>query len=94
MAYRLDIPPHVADVVRHLAPDLKRSIKAALRYLRQNPEGGEPLVGELRNLWKYRVRRFRVVYAIDRNRRLVRVFAIGPRRGIYDHVTERRRPEG
>jgi hypothetical protein len=29
--YRPDIPPHVAEVIRHLVPDVKRSVKQALR---------------------------------------------------------------
>src|SRR5437899_2949783 len=33
--YRLVIPPHVADVIRSLHPDLKRSVRNALRRLRE-----------------------------------------------------------
>jgi len=59
--FRPDIPPHVAAVIRHLPPDLKRSIKAAIRALSHAPESGTPLVRELERFWKYRVRRFRIV---------------------------------
>jgi len=41
---------------------------------------------ELEGLWKYRVRRFRIVYAIDRRNRVLRVFAVGHRRTIYEVV--------
>jgi len=87
-AFRPDIPPHVAEVIRHLPPDLKRSVKAALRALSADPDTGDPLVRELEGFWKYRVRRFRIVYAIDRQRRVLRIMAVGHRRRVYEEVAE------
>ena len=86
--FRADIPHHISEVMRHLSPDLKRSIKAAVRGLCVNPSGGAPLVKELEGLWKYRVSRFRIVYAIDRRRKVIRVMAVGHRRSVYEEVTE------
>ena len=63
--FRPDVPPHVAEVIRHLPPDLKRGVKHAIRALSMDPFSGEPLVRELEGLWKYRVRRFRIVYALS-----------------------------
>ena len=91
-AWRIDIPPHVAEVIRHLPPEIKRGVKAALRAVAANPAIGEPLRGDLETLWKYRVRRYRLIYAADRPDRVIRVFAVGHRRGIYEEVTERVRP--
>jgi mRNA interferase RelE/StbE len=85
---RPEIPPHVAEAIRHLPPDLKRGIRRALRALCGDPEAGVPLMKELDGLWKYRVRRFRIVYAIDRRRRTLRVFAVGHRRTVYEAVAE------
>jgi mRNA-degrading endonuclease RelE of RelBE toxin-antitoxin system len=89
--WRIEIPPHVADAIRHLPPGVKGPVKAALRELAANPDLGEPLRGDLGGLRKLRARRYRVVYAADRRARAVRVFAVGHRRGIYDEVAERRR---
>jgi len=89
--FRPDIPPHVAEVIRSLHPDLKRSIKAAVRALATNPEAGESLQRELDGLRKYRVRRFRIVYAIDRKRRVIRLMAVGHRRDVYEELTARLR---
>ena len=86
-AYHLDIPAHVAEITRHLPPDLKRAIKAALQALGRDPALGEPLMRELEGLWKYRVRRFRIVYSVDRSSRVIRIFAVGHRRSIYETVT-------
>lgn len=89
--FRPDIPPHVAQVIRHLAPDLKRSVKQALRALSLDPFSGEPLLRELTGLRKYRVRRFRIVYDIDREQRLLRIFAVGHRRDVYEQVADQLR---
>jgi mRNA interferase RelE/StbE len=40
-------------------------------------------------LWKYRVRRFRIVYAIDRKTRVIRLMAVGHRRHVYEELTVR-----
>lgn len=87
---RLDIPPHVAEVIRHLLPDIKRGVKAALRALSAEPGRGDPLIRKLAGLWKYRVRRFRVVYSIQRRQRVIRVVAVGHRRRIYEDVASER----
>ena len=87
--FRPDIPPHVSAAIRRLSPDLKCSIKAAVRALCVNPNEGAPLVKELEGLWKYRVRRFRIVYAIDRRGKVIRVMAVGHWRSVYEQVTER-----
>lgn len=86
--FRADIPPHVSEVIRHLSPDLKGSIKAAVRALCLNPGEGAPLVKELEGLWKYRVNRFRIVYAIDQRRKVIRVMAIGHRQSVYEELAE------
>lgn len=89
-----DIPPPVAEVIRSLHPDLKRSIKSAVRAIASDPECGEPLLRELDGLWTFRVRRFRIVYAIDRNTRTIRLIAVGHRRHSYDELTARFRTNG
>ena len=89
--YRLVIAPQAPEVVRALHPDLKRSVRSALEALGDAPSIGEPLRGELAGLWRYRVRRFRIVYELDRSARLVRVMAVGPRRSIYEDLAAARR---
>jgi mRNA interferase RelE/StbE len=83
------IPPHVAEVIRSLHPDLKRSIKSAIRAIATDPECGEPLLRELHGLWKYRVRRFRIVYAINRKTRALHIMAVGHRQSIYEELAAR-----
>ena len=90
-AYRPDIPPHVAEIIRHLPPDVKRSIKQALKSLTADPLSGAPLLRELSGLWKFKVRRFRIIYELDRKARVIRIFAIGHRREVYEELADRLR---
>lgn len=85
-AYRPDIPPHVAEIIRHLPPEVKRSIKQAVRALSANPSMGVPLMRELSGLLKFKVRRFRIIYELDRQARVIRIFAIGHRRDVYEDL--------
>lgn len=86
--FRPDIPLHIVEVIRHLAPDLRRSVKQALRALSSDPFAGEPLLRELEGLRKYGVRRFRIVYQIDQGHRIIRIFAVDHRREIYQQIIE------
>lgn len=85
-AYRPVIPPHVAERMRHLSPDLKRGIREAIRAIAIDPSRGEPLRRDLQGYLKYRVRRFRIVYRVDRRARTVAIMAVGPRRSVYEDV--------
>jgi mRNA interferase RelE/StbE len=87
--YRTEVPPHLAEVVRSLHPDLKRFVQAGLKSIAANPESGEPLHGELRQYWKYRVRRLRIVYAIDRTTRRILIVAVAHRREVYEELVAR-----
>ena len=75
--YRPVIPSHIAEIIRSLPPDLKRSVKAAIQGLSENPNLGEPLLRELDGHWKYRVKRFRIVYTVHRREKVIRLVAVG-----------------
>jgi mRNA interferase RelE/StbE len=89
------MPPHVAEVIRSLHPDLKQLIKSAIRAIVANPECGELLKRKLDGLHKYRVRRFRIVYAVGHKKRVIRLMAVRHRRSVYEELTDRlrRRPQ-
>ena len=89
--YRLDIRQSAADVIRRLPPDVKRAVKAAIRSLGANPLLGTPLRGELEGRFKFRVRRYRIIYVVDRSNRAVRILAVGHRRTIYEDLADRSR---
>jgi mRNA interferase RelE/StbE len=84
--YRVTIPPHVADVLTHLPPAIKRDAKQALRILSTDPHAGDPLEKELSGLRKYRIRSFRIVYRIVAEQRMIHVMGVAPRGTIYDMI--------
>ena len=90
-AYRPDIPTHVTEIIRHLPPDVKRSVKQALRSLSADPFSGASLMRELSGLWKFKVRRFRIIYELDRKAHIIRIFAIGHRQDVYEELAGRLR---
>ena len=89
--YRTDIRSAVADAIRSLPPAVKRSVKEAIRRIAMDPWAGDPLHRELDGRFKYRVRRYRIVYRIDRKARVVHILAVGHRRNIYEQLAEQLR---
>ena len=89
--YRPEIGSKVAEVIRHLPPELKRALRAAIRALAMNPATGEPLHAELEGRFKYRVRRYRIVYRLDRAGRILHIVAVGHRRSVYEELAGRDR---
>jgi hypothetical protein len=82
------LPAEVQATIRHLHPDLKRQVRAAID-LRVSPESGKALKAELHGWRSIRVGRLRIVYrssgaSID-------VAAIGPRAAIHLEVARRAR---
>lgn len=88
MKYRAAIPPLVAERIRHLPPDVKRYIREALREICSDPRCGVPLKRELQGYFKYAMRRYRIVFRVDRAAGTVYVLAAGHRRSIYEDVAE------
>jgi len=73
-------------ILRHLHPDTKSSIRKALEGLSKDPYGGKPLKEELTGLWSYPVSYHRVIYQIEKN--TITVVFIGPRRDVYEKLRE------
>jgi mRNA interferase RelE/StbE len=91
--YRIVIRAAAWEVIRHLPPGIKRSIRAALDSLAEDPTLGEPLRGELEGRYKFRVRRYRIIFGLDRRKRVLNVLAVGHRRSIYEEFAENLRRE-
>jgi mRNA interferase RelE/StbE len=65
-----------------------------MHSLSLNPFSGEPILRKLTGFWKYKVKRFRLIYEVDRKAQLIRIFAIGHRREVYEELVERLREPG
>lgn len=85
------LPDDVQQTIRSLHPDLKRRVRAAIEFLRAEPEAGKALRGELTGWRSLRVGRLRIIYRASRW--TMDVAAIGPRAAIYFETARRLRSE-
>ena len=83
---RIAILSNVEDGIRRLPPDIKRGVREALRAISLDPGRGEALRLDLQDYMKYRVRRFRIVYSVERRARRVTVVAVSHRRTVYEEA--------
>ena len=87
--FRLEIPPEVADIIRSLHPHIKRPVRAAIDEIVSRPECGERLKDELPAYGKYQVRRYRIIYSIERGSRTIRLMDVAHRRDVYEALADR-----
>lgn len=85
--WRVEFDRTAARELGRLGTDAERRV---LRYLRdrisvaEDPRRlGHALTGDLKGLWRYRVGDYRIVAAIEDNRFVVLVVAVGHRREVY-----------
>jgi mRNA-degrading endonuclease RelE of RelBE toxin-antitoxin system len=75
---------------QNLSPTSFFNYKDKRRFTTVHDQGyGELLKQKLDGLRKYRVRRFRIVYAVHQKTRTIRLMAVGHRRSVYEELTER-----
>ena len=86
-AYRVRVPPELASVIVSLAPERKRRLRMALRYIEKQPLAGKQLQHELAGYYSYKAKPYRIVYRVEEH--VVRVYAIGHRREVYEVLAER-----
>jgi len=55
-----------------------------LKNLKDNPELGKPLTGNLAGLWSLRIGDYRAIYQIRKSELLILVLKIGHRKNAYD----------
>jgi len=62
---------------------LRRRLDSAIRKLETNPYLGKPLRGELVGKRSLRVGDYRVIYAVDEDKKVVILFTVGHRKAVY-----------
>jgi mRNA interferase RelE/StbE len=84
--FALRVPDDVAAVLKKLHPAIKSQVRAGLASILANPNRGKALKDELHGLRSYRVKRFRIIYRIEAEKRHIEIIAVGPRRIIYEET--------
>jgi mRNA interferase RelE/StbE len=88
MTYQVKITGFVNNAAKKLNPEIKKAAKAALKELAKNPSLGKELQTELSGFWSYRFLRYRIVFKVYTQKKLIIVWAIGHRRDIYETMNE------
>jgi len=82
--YRIEMPRLLRDLIRHLPPELKAKVKAALRSISDDPYRAKELSEELAGFRSCWIGRSRVICRIVGS--MVQIVALGPRVDIYERA--------
>jgi mRNA interferase RelE/StbE len=85
---RVEVKDQVRDFLRHLAPDPRRKLLAALRLLEQEQGDIKPLESPLDGFYRLRVGRFRVVFRYRPGPRVQCVY-VNERPIVYEVLSQR-----
>ena len=85
---RLKFTPEAARLLAKLHPEGKKLIKSGLDELRQNPFLGDDLQQELSGFKSLKIKRYRVLYAIDEEGKVIQVYYVGHRRDVYEQFRD------
>jgi mRNA-degrading endonuclease RelE of RelBE toxin-antitoxin system len=81
---KIKFTPEAAKLLTKFHPESKKLIKTALNELRQNPFLGDNLQEELAGFNSYKSKRYRILYNLNEDENVIRVYYIGHRRDVYD----------
>ena len=76
--------PEAASCLRKYHPDNKKIIKLALDALAVSPFEGHELQGELADFRSQRIKRYRIIYRIDEEERILQVYHVGHRKDVCE----------
>jgi len=82
--YSIRFTPEAARLLSTLHPDNKKLIKAALHELKINPYLGDELQEELFSFRSLKPKRYRIIYRVDDENKIIKIFYIGHRRDVYE----------
>jgi len=85
MSFRLLLSPKTQKFLDKLRSNEDRfRIEKKLKSLKNNPELGKPLTGNLSGLWSLRFGKFRALYQIKHGELVILVLKIEHRKSAYD----------
>jgi len=68
---------------KHLPISDQKKIHKKLLILQQNPYAGKKLSGELEGILSLRVWPFRIIYEINKKKKIIAIHKIAHRQGVY-----------
>ncbi len=86
MAYTIRISREAQDELKHLDRKVARRISRRITWLATNAETARhyALAGQWQGLYRWRLGDYRIIYALNREKRIVVIVKIGHRRDVYN----------
>jgi mRNA-degrading endonuclease RelE of RelBE toxin-antitoxin system len=84
MGYRILYSETSRKQIKKLHPQIKAAVKSNIERLQENPFTGKWLEKDLAGYLSIRTKRFRIIYKISEDDRIVEVHHIGHRKDIYE----------
>ena len=82
--YPLTLDKNAETSLKKLDKFEQERILNKLEGLKDNPQLGKPLTGNLAGLWSLRIGKYRALYKIFKDKLIIIVLDIGHRKNIYD----------
>lgn len=82
--YSLNLDKNATIFLKKLDKSEQERILKKLEGLKNNPELGKPLTGNLAGLWSLRIGKYRALYRILNNNLIIIILDIGHRKNIYE----------
>ena len=83
--YRVEFLSEAVSYLRKIDKIIAQRILNKIKWLSENFEDVVPeiLTGDFKGMYKLRVGNWRVIYGVDKEKRIIRVFMVGHRKDIY-----------
>ena len=92
MTYQVRREDDAQEQLRRLSPVPRRAVKSVVRDLEGGPSAADTrqLRGQT-DLWRARAGRWRIIFRLDDEARVIRILRVGPRKTVYDDLESLRR---
>ena len=70
--------------IKKLHPRFKHVIKSKIEQIREDPYKGKSLERELSGYLSFRTNRYRIIYKILEDKRVIQIYYVGHRKDIYE----------
>ena len=87
--YRLFYSETSKNQISKLHPELKSIIRSRLNTIQEEPFSGKRLERELSGYRSLRAKRFRIIYKLNENAKVIEIHYVGHRRDVYDLFAEK-----
>ena len=77
--------------IKKLRPSLKPIVKAKIERISASPDIGKLLEKELSGYLSFRAKRYRIIYKVEEDTKIIEIHYVGHRRDIYEILGEQLR---